>query len=84
MASGDASVYLRIPRGGYVENIWDHAAGSIIVEEAGGIVSDIEGAPLDWGRGRRLEGNRGVIAAPASIHGEVAAAAREVMGARVA
>ena len=84
VACGDASVYLRIPRGGYVENVWDHAAGSIIVEEAGGIVSDIEGASLDWGRGRRLEGNRGIIAAPAAIHAEVVAAAREVLGARVA
>jgi 3'(2'), 5'-bisphosphate nucleotidase len=84
VARGDASIYLRIPRGGYIENIWDHAAGSIIVEEAGGLVSDIEGASLDWGRGRRLEGNRGIIAAPASIHAEVVAAARAVLGARVA
>jgi 3'(2'), 5'-bisphosphate nucleotidase len=84
VARGDASIYLRIPRGGYIENIWDHAAGSIIVEEAGGIVSDIDGAPLDWGRGRRLEVNRGIIAAPAAIHAEVVRAAREVRGARVA
>jgi 3'(2'), 5'-bisphosphate nucleotidase len=84
VARGDASIYLRIPRGGYIENIWDHAAGSIIVEEAGGIVSDVDGAPLDWGRGRRLEANRGIIAAPASIHAEVVAAARAVLGARVA
>ncbi|MFN8521016.1 MAG: 3'(2'),5'-bisphosphate nucleotidase, partial [Chloroflexota bacterium] len=39
VARGDASIYLRIPRGDYVECIWDHAAGSIVVEEAGGIVS---------------------------------------------
>jgi 3'(2'), 5'-bisphosphate nucleotidase len=80
VARGDASIYLRIPRGGYVECIWDHAAGSIVVEEAGGVVSDIDGAPLDWGRGRRLEGNRGIIAAPAAIHAEVVTAARTVLG----
>lgn len=84
VARGDASIYLRIPRGGYVEHVWDHAAGSIIVEEAGGTVSDVDGASLDWGRGRRLEGNRGIIAAPAAIHAEVVAAAREVLAARVA
>lgn len=84
VARGDASVYLRIPRAGYVENIWDHAAGAILVEEADGIVTDIEGAPLDWGCGRRLERNRGIIAAPAAIHGEVLAAAREVSGSPVA
>jgi 3'(2'), 5'-bisphosphate nucleotidase len=80
VARGDASVYLRIPRGGYVECIWDHAAGSIVVEESGGMVSDIGGVPLDWTRGRRLERNRGVIAAPAAIHAEVVAAARAVLG----
>jgi 3'(2'), 5'-bisphosphate nucleotidase len=84
VARGDASIYLRIPRGGYVECIWDHAAGSIVVEEAGGTVSDIDGAPLDWTRGRRLERNRGVIAAPAAIHAEVVAAASAVLGTSVA
>lgn len=83
VARGDASVYLRIPRGAYVEWVWDHAAGSIVVEEAGGVVSDIEGLPLDWGQGRRLERNRGIIAAPSAIHAEVVAAAREVLGAAV-
>lgn len=84
VARGDASLYLRIPRGDYVEWVWDHAAGSIVVEEAGGVVSDIDGAPLDWGRGRRLERNRGIIAAPAAIHAEVVVGAREVLGASVA
>ncbi|MEZ4596864.1 MAG: inositol monophosphatase family protein [Chloroflexota bacterium] len=53
VARGDASIYLRIPRAGYVEWVWDHAAGSIVVEEAGGVVSDIDGArsrgPADVG-----------------------------------
>jgi 3'(2'), 5'-bisphosphate nucleotidase len=80
VARGDASIYLRIPRGGYIECIWDHAAGSIVVEEAGGVVTDIDGRPLDWGQGRRLERNRGIIAAPAAIHAEVVAAARSVVG----
>ncbi len=84
VARGDASVYLRIPRGGYVERVWDHAAGSIVVEEAGGVVTDITGARLDWGCGRRLERNRGIVAAPAAIHGEVVRAAREVLGGGVA
>ncbi|MFN8519969.1 MAG: inositol monophosphatase family protein [Chloroflexota bacterium] len=48
VARGDASIYLRILRGDYVECIWDHAAGSIVVEEAGGTVSDVTGAALDW------------------------------------
>ncbi len=82
VARGDASVYLRIPRGGYVENIWDHAAGAIVVTEAGGIVTDVDGVPLDWTTGRRLDRNRGIIAAPAAIHGAVVAAARSVLPVR--
>ncbi|MCA9450570.1 MAG: 3'(2'),5'-bisphosphate nucleotidase, partial [Candidatus Omnitrophica bacterium] len=42
VARGDADVYLRLPtRPGYVERIWDHAAGCLLVEEAGGTVTDI-------------------------------------------
>src|SRR5690606_4262601 len=37
LARGDASIYLRLPtRKDYREKIWDHAAGLIVVEEAGG------------------------------------------------
>ncbi len=38
VARGDASIYLRVPRGDHRENIWDHAAGMLIVEEASGLV----------------------------------------------
>jgi 3'(2'), 5'-bisphosphate nucleotidase len=82
VARGDASIYLRIPRGGYVENIWDHAAGALVVQEAGGVVTDVDGRTLDWTTGRRLTANRGIIAAPATIHARVVDAAREVLGNR--
>ncbi|MCU0596633.1 MAG: 3'(2'),5'-bisphosphate nucleotidase, partial [Desulfobacterota bacterium] len=36
LSRGDGTVYLRLPtRKGYEEKIWDHAAGCILVEEAG-------------------------------------------------
>ena len=51
VAGGDASVYLRLPtRPGYQEKIWDHAAGMIIVKEAGGKVTDINGKDLDFSK----------------------------------
>ncbi len=72
VARGDAQIYLRLPtRKDYVEKIWDHAAGSIIVEAAGGRVSDIDGRPLDFSRGRRLEDNRGIIATHGAPHDAV-------------
>ncbi len=75
VARGDAAIYLRLPtRKGYVEKIWDHAAGYLIVTEAGGRVTDIKGAPLDFSRGRLLELNRGVVATNGRLHDEVLAA----------
>ena len=62
VARGDASIYLRLPtRPGYQEKIWDHAAGTIVLEEAGGTVTDIHGKPLDFSLGKTLANNQGVI-----------------------
>jgi 3'(2'), 5'-bisphosphate nucleotidase len=78
---GDASIYLRMPtRADYREKIWDHAAGKIVVEEAGGRVTDAFGNPLDFSKGRTLEDNRGVVATSGAIHDEVIAAVRKVRG----
>jgi 3'(2'), 5'-bisphosphate nucleotidase len=79
VARGDASIYLRVPRGDYRENIWDHAAGLIVVEEAGGRVSDVEGKPFDITTGQRMTRNRGAVVTAAGIHDEVVAAVRSVL-----
>lgn len=51
------------------EKIWDHAAGVLIFEEAGGRVTDAAGAPLDFCLGRFLDGMRGgIVAAAPSVH----------------
>jgi 3'(2'), 5'-bisphosphate nucleotidase len=71
VARGDAALYLRLPSPSspdYRENIWDHAAGAIIVEEAGGRVSDIRGKPLDFTTGTKLRNNRGVIVSNRTLH----------------
>ncbi|MCA9654599.1 MAG: 3'(2'),5'-bisphosphate nucleotidase [Myxococcales bacterium] len=69
VARGDAEAYLRLPtRKDYEEKIWDHAAGCLVVEEAGGRVTDVQGRPLDFSRGRTLAGNRGVVASNAAVH----------------
>lgn len=53
---------------GYQEKIWDQAAGSILVEEAGGRVTDLRGQRLDFGQGRTLKGNIGVLASNGWLH----------------
>ena len=82
VAEGDASIYLRLPtKKDYREKIWDHAAGMLVVEEAGGRVTDVEGAKLDFRRGRTLAGNQGVVATCGPIHDEVVTAVKQVRGA---
>lgn len=77
VARGDAEIYLRSPNPrtpDYREHVWDHAAGWLIVTEAGGCVTDIYGRPLDWTYGRRLEQNIGVVATNGRLHSAVIAA----------
>jgi 3'(2'), 5'-bisphosphate nucleotidase len=71
LATGNAEIYLRIPNPktpDYREKIWDHAAGSLVVEEAGGVVTDILGKKLDFSAGKTLKNNRGVFASVPVVH----------------
>lgn len=82
VARGDATLYLRLPtQPGYREKIWDHAAGSILVSEAGGKVTDIHGRDLDFSRGRELSANSGVVVSNGKLHAMVVDAVRAVAGA---
>ena len=81
VARGDASIYLRLPtRADYREKIWDHAAGKFVVERAGGVVTDVNGATLDFSHGRLLSANRGVVATDGRFHDRVLAAVQSVLG----
>ena len=72
VARGQADAYLRLPtRKDYVERIWDHAAGSLIATESGCAVSDIFGNSLDFGQGKGLEKNKGIVVAPVRLHGKL-------------
>ncbi len=79
IARGDAEIYLRLPaKFGYKEMIWDHAGGVLIVEEAGGLVADVMGRPLEFDHGHELLANRGIVAANRALHGRVLAALAEI------
>ncbi|EAZ25001.1 hypothetical protein OsJ_08781 [Oryza sativa Japonica Group] len=63
IARGDVEIFMKFARAGYKEKIWDHAAGVVIIREAGGVITDAGGRPLDFSRGVFLEGlDRGIIA----------------------
>ncbi len=52
----------------YKEKIWDQAAGSIVVEEAGGKITDLDGRTLDFSQGFELKNNRGICASNGLLH----------------
>lgn len=81
LARGEASLYLRMPtRKDYREKIWDHAAGYIIVTEAGGTVTDCFGKKLDFSLGRKLNDNAGIIGSNGKIHNQVSEVVRKIIG----
>ena len=75
LAAGAGDVLLRLPTTPAChEAIWDQAAGSLVIEEAGGRITDLAGLPLDFTAGRRLTRNRGVLASNGHLHAAVLAA----------
>ena len=80
VSRGEASLYIRLPNPAYPdyrECIWDHAAGLIVVEEAGGTVTDANGIPLNFLTGKRMHENRGVVATNGKLHQHVLKALAE-------
>ncbi len=71
LAGGYAGLHFRLispstPE--YREKLWDVAAGALIVQEAGGRVTDLAGKELDYEAGFRLENNRGILASNGKLH----------------
>jgi 3'(2'), 5'-bisphosphate nucleotidase len=63
LACGAAELYSRNPSPKFgAQYYWDHAAGVLLVQEAGGLVTDLEGKPIDWTCGDRMTANEGIFA----------------------
>ena len=73
VARGQASLYLRVSKS--PQYIWDIAAGAMIVEEAGGRVTDLTGQPLQFSLGRTV-GVAALFASNGFIHEQVLAACK--------
>lgn len=81
LAAGQGEIYLRLlsaSRLDYKEKIWDQAAGSIVIEEAGGRVTDLDGKTLNFSKGRTLAANRGICATNGYMHEAALAALKEI------
>lgn len=71
LAAGGGELLLRLlspDKPDYREKIWDQAAGSLVLEEAGGRITDLRGNHLDFTTGRELINNRGLLASNGSLH----------------
>ncbi|CAG8592422.1 15350_t:CDS:2 [Gigaspora margarita] len=81
VARGDANIYIRLPYNvNYEEKIWDHAPGSLLIAETGGIVTNMDGEPLNFTLGRTFgKPNKGFVIAHSNIHGQVLEAVQKVM-----
>jgi 3'(2'), 5'-bisphosphate nucleotidase len=68
VARGDAEFYVRLPKSGFRDWIWDVAPGVLVLEEVGGIVTDAEGNPLDFTKGAKLTTDGVLGAINAELH----------------
>lgn len=83
LASGHAELLFRLPsrqQPNYRECIWDQAAGALVVEEAGGRITDLYGRALDFSAGRRLNNNVGILASNGILHERALAVVQRIYG----
>jgi 3'(2'), 5'-bisphosphate nucleotidase len=81
LAAGQGDLMLRLlsaSQPNYREKIWDQAAGSRVLEEAGGQITDLDGKPLDFTTGRSLRDNRGILASNHLLHTAALSALRQI------
>lgn len=79
LASGQADVYIRSADPVYgVAFPWDHCSGQVILEEAGGKVTDFAGKPLNYDQfpGSPIRDLEGLVASNAKCHDEILALIR--------
>jgi 3'(2'), 5'-bisphosphate nucleotidase len=82
MADGKGDLLFRLvphTAPGYREYIWDQAVGSLIVQEAGGVVTDLTGKALDFSQSPRLVNNLGVLASNGVLHPAALEALEQVL-----
>lgn len=74
VAQGSAESFFYLPshkKPDHRMKIWDVAPGAIIVEEAGGRVSDIYGKKLNYGIGQTVGGDPGIFVSNGFLHDQI-------------
>jgi 3'(2'), 5'-bisphosphate nucleotidase len=81
LALGRADVYIRSADPDYgIAFPWDHCTGQIILEEAGGRVTDLDGKPIDYEPppGRPITNLDGLLASNGPCHEEILGMLRDI------
>lgn len=81
LAAGQGELLLRLlspDKPNYREKIWDQAAGMLVLEEAGGKLTDLQGKRLNFTTGRTLANNRGILASNGILHASALQALKEI------
>ncbi|TQV99413.1 hypothetical protein V2A60_004887 [Cordyceps javanica] len=82
---GAADAWVRLgARDTAVFYTWDNAGAQLLFTERGGRVTDFDGRPMEFGAGRGLHANRGMVAARADVHDVLLETANEILAAEVA
>jgi 3'(2'), 5'-bisphosphate nucleotidase len=69
IAAGLTDLLMRFPPSAdFHDSVWDQAAGTLLIEEAGGRVTDLAGQSLDFAAGRLLSRNAGLLASNGLLH----------------
>ncbi len=58
--------------------IWDVAPGALVVEEAGGKITDIHGSRIDFTQGASVKNNPGIVVSNGKIHDDLLNAIRAI------
>lgn len=77
---GAGDMIARIPAARDIKmHIWDHAGAQLIFTEVGGRITDLDGKDVDFGVGRDLDANHGLLIAHGSIHPRVLAVLTDIL-----
>ncbi|MGC8846725.1 MAG: inositol monophosphatase family protein, partial [Candidatus Hydrogenedens sp.] len=83
LACGEGEIILRFTppdNPNYREKVWDHIGGAIILQEAGGKVTDIFGKPFQYNGESLLTNSVGVFASNGYLHDIGVKILQEIMG----
>lgn len=71
IATGETDVLISMNFANTSLKIWDHVGGVRLLQNAGGIISDIDGTTLDFSQGNILCNNKGAILSNGKFHGKL-------------